>query len=235
MSVQVVIKQIQREAAANKGKAAVLAVVCLVALYFWVPLVSGWFSGGAVADTGNESLVVTPAAAAAPVPAKTPAAPVAAAAHDEHAWYDLAHWMASDPFMASATLPPGLQDPFRQPAPKAEEPDPDELAQATAPEPPARLDLEKLGMVLTSTMVGRQRAVIQISGKTLAMPIDANGRPARATTLRYTHDGTNYEFSVLAVHSGVVILQHESETYDLRMKQRPATGNDTIQFLWTKN
>lgn len=233
MSAQVVIKQIQREAAANKGKAAVLAVVCLVALYFWIPLVSGWFSGGA--GDSNESLVVTPNTAAAQAPVKISAASVATATHDKHAWYDVAHWMANDPLMTSATLPAGLQDPFRQPAPKVEEPDPDELAQAEASKTPTRLDLEKLGMVLSSTMVSRQRAVIQISGKSLAMPIDANGRPTRATTLRYTHGDTDYQFAVLAVHPGGVVLQHGSETYDLRMKQRPSAGNDNIQFLWTKH
>jgi hypothetical protein len=231
VSVQVVIKQIQREAAANKGKAAVLAAVCVVALYFWVPLVSGWFSGGAGDD--DELLVVTPNAAAAPALANIPASAVAPAVHGEHAWYDVAHWMASDPLMASATLPAGLQDPFRQPAPKVEEPDADEVAKT--PEPPARLDPEKMGMVLTSTMVGSHRAVIQISGKSLAMPIDANGRPTKTTTLWHTHGGTDYPFAVVAVQPGGVVLQHESETYNLRMKQPSSVGNGIVQFLSTKN
>ena len=61
MKLDKLVKQIGRDAAANPKKAALLGVMAVLALYFWAPLLVGWFSPSKRKTTpsGNLNLVLT--------------------------------------------------------------------------------------------------------------------------------------------------------------------------------
>jgi len=98
-------KRLKKEAAGHPVKAGVLGVLCLVAVWFWLPLVWKWTAGSktpATADTAKESespqvpgfsVMVAPVAAAN----KEPTVP-------DVSWKQLIQWMENDPRNKSAEL-----------------------------------------------------------------------------------------------------------------------------------
>src|SRR5688572_4841121 len=69
-------KRLQREVLGNPKKAFLLGLLCLVAAYFWAPLVAGWFKGDDVSAAAPTNVTPTPAATATAAPSLA-AAPVA--------------------------------------------------------------------------------------------------------------------------------------------------------------
>jgi hypothetical protein len=148
-------KRLRTELARNKGKSAVLGIVCVVALYFWLPLIWGLF----------RKKEASPAAAVEATPAVAPVTeglPEAAAFH----WREFLSWRDKDPRMMVVAMAAGTRNPFeRPPAELASDVSPAEL-QMAEPEPVERQrhPLE-LGLELRGTVVGRANAVADIAGK----------------------------------------------------------------------
>jgi len=145
---------IKQEMLRNKKKSAILGVMCLVAAYFWVPLIWGWIAPDDLEEDSLES--------AAPADFVVPAEPSVMAAAPETAppprrsratpWDELLRTIQEDPRMASAELGMLPRSPFaplksEEPSPPAAEASPP--SQATAVERPqlADLDLELTGIV----------------------------------------------------------------------------------------
>lgn len=173
------IKKLRREATANPKKAAILGVLLLVAIYFWMPLVSRWISHRK--DQAQSSLPPSSAPTSAPslasstisattTPPGSPllgvTAPEGTVTKPAPTWRELADAIERDPLMRPAA--PVMTErvrpnPFGRPQPieivkDTEEPEPNEsLANDAQP--------AELGLVLSSTVVGTARQTAVINGK----------------------------------------------------------------------
>ena len=100
MNLQQLGTQLKREAAANKGKAAVLGTITLTAVYFWLPLLADWFSS-------DDPVPVTPAIAVSASQTGTQQvtpATVKTADVKMPPWQDVVKWINDDPRMKPAEL-----------------------------------------------------------------------------------------------------------------------------------
>lgn len=202
------IKQLRREISANPKKALFLGLLILVALYFWAPLVCGWF-------TEDDSPATTAAAdaeaelpSAAPAQPKTP--PEQEAEGLRHPWQQLVHWMDNDPRTLPAILPPEQRDPFLSPKPQVAEEDTQDKPKTVPPETTP----EGLGMVLSSTIIGPRRRLARISGKTYKL--------GQSVTLE--KDGQQVTFKLVELHPRRVVLEREGKRFDLKIPSHHKSG-----------
>jgi hypothetical protein len=152
-------KQLVRDLKRSPAKAGALGLLCIVAIWFWAPLVSGWFNkGGTKSPTASEP--VAQAVPAMPLPAAT--SPPAAAASVP--WKQLVEWIEKDARMRSANLASLETPPFVTKAPDLI--DPGEVKQEEKqPSQTAEIDVAQLGLKLSSTMLGSRRRVAVINGR----------------------------------------------------------------------
>jgi hypothetical protein len=215
MSAAKVVKQLKREVAANKGKASVLGFVCLIAAYYWAPLLGGWFTGEDAKKTANKE---KSKAGAAADNSNEPNPNLTSPANPEHAWFDVARWINNDPMMASAKLTDEARNPFWQPKGVEDESDEtdDDLVDVE-PDAEPDIELDKLGLELKSTLVASARAVVQINDETIKIPIDAQGRPTEVTIIQIDWGTTEYKFVVMKVTPTSVILGRDGKAYKLEL------------------
>ena len=197
-------------------KAVVLGTLCLVALWFWIPLVLGWVKKDDVATKAAVSGAPTSGSAAVSAPGRLAATPADSgtkgkkAEGPKHPWHQLVQWMDNDP-RTSATNPVlGRRDPFltRQ----------NEAAKAAAETELGKRTLEAtpegLGMVLSGTIVGSHRRVAQINGKSYR----------QGETVRLAKDGQQIEFTLAAVHPRRVVLQRKGAQFELTLPVPAPSG-----------
>jgi hypothetical protein len=185
---------------------AILGLLCLVALWFWVPLVWGWISeedDPANPAAARASAVASSASAA--LPAAEPRATANKPQSPQHDWRDLVRWMEDDP-RTSATDPAlGRRDPFLVPRAEAARAETEDEATDEAQQALVEATPEALGMVLSGTIVGPRRRVAQI-----------NGKPYRqGETVRLLKDGRQIEFALVAVHPRQIVLRRNAEEFEL--------------------
>jgi hypothetical protein len=161
-------RRLRREAAANPKKAVILGVAALVAVYFWMPLVWKWIGKGdsiamaAPVQPSTTGMVVTELSVAAPTP--QPAAKQTAS--ERPSWQQLDRWMHDDQRTMTAPPLPNTRDPFQPP--KVEVVEATKAVERLKPRLTAST-LSASGLALTSTIIGPQRRVAQINGKTYAV------------------------------------------------------------------
>jgi len=217
-----IARQLRREAVANPKKAGFLGLLAVVALWFWAPLVAGWFADEDAAAVAKDKAPPKAAAALKPPAAIGEPAPAATQRPQEvqYSWQQLVQWMDNDP----RTLPPeaiaGQRDPFASvgPRPVVEkvETESDKIALADATP-------ETLGMVLSSTIVGPERRVAMI-----------NGRPyAEGKIVQLVKDGQPIEFKLAEVHLRSVLLEHNGERFELKAADPAHSGR--IELLGNAN
>jgi hypothetical protein len=201
MSLSRVQQQLIRDIKRSPAKAAVLALLCVVALYFWAPLVFGWF-GKEKPKTAKTSKTDAPLeivqtqtyASGAPAPVAQPTVP----------WQSLVEGVRNDPRMQSVTLAVLQTEPFG--LVQTQTPDPGETTQPTASKPKPQLDPAQLGLKLSSTMLGRRRVAV------------INGRP-------YV-EGSEVEAEgevvlvVARVTDRSVLLEHEGQRFELTIARQ---------------
>lgn len=229
MILERLIRQLGKEARRSPKKAALLGVLCLVAAWFWGPLLWHWVvpkqtleeasvtqggvASGVLAAPGAAGQVVpSPVVAAAPPgPASSAFAKAAAGAQPaaQPDWRKLAEWKRADRLAQPAELPPGVRDPFVSLVPS----EPEATLEAEAmpePEPAvaqAAADPASLGLVLTSTIVGPTRRAARINNKTY--------QPGQ--TIAVSKDGRLFEFVLAEVHPRHVVLTDQSARYELSL------------------
>ncbi len=153
-------------------------------------------------------MAATRASAAQPAP---PAA-VADAASKSPSWEKVVQWMRDDPRTMTATRLAQTRDPFE--CPKAE------AAKAKAPhkaEPhPPAVTPSAAGLVLTGTIIGPQRSIAQINGRTYALgqtiEVAKEKEPVRAT------------FKLTEVHPRRAVLQSGGEKFELTIPEPGKSG-----------
>src|SRR5687767_12645531 len=91
-------KRLSRELSRNKGKSAALCILCLVALYFWLPLFSKYFKKKKGVPTAAPTVETTSVASASAAAAlKSPAA--MAEEIPQFDWKEFLTWMSHEPRM----------------------------------------------------------------------------------------------------------------------------------------
>lgn len=217
MSLARLSRQLRRDLKANPKKAATLALLAAVAVWFWLPLVVG-------ENEENDSPT-----AAIPAPAATAATvPVAASSASHHRWQDLARSIEQDPRMrsvASSVHLLGGRNPFG-PSPKeidrlaleqklAEEKKKqaavEEQAKKTETAQPKPVTPEDAGLVLSSTISGGGLRMAMINGRGYA-----EGRVVEVNDLA---------FRLVTISSGSVILEREGKMFNLSIAANVGTND----------
>ena len=215
MSLQKLQKKALRELKASPQKAAMLALLGIVAAWFWAPLV--------LKSTAQATPAAPPPVAATPAVAVTPSpAPLAGAAAQRKVqmeWRDVAAAIDHDPRMTPATLT-GLakeRNPFAPPVDLAasdrasalNEDGKKKPGDDAEPEQPAA-GPDDLGLVLSSTLVGKSRRAALISGRTYEL----------GSKIRVEGEA----FRLLEVEPNRIVLERDGELYTLSIKRRKGGG-----------
>jgi hypothetical protein len=216
VSLGKIAKKLKREFKANPAKAALLGVATLVALYFWVPLVWGWIGQGktnmvtAASTTGltPTSQIAQPTSASTTSPGST-----TKNTSNRPSWMQIAHWMENDP--RTLTAPPMMtkRDPF-EPVANEVEPQVDQAEQAK--QNLAAITPKSAGLVLTSTIIGPQRRVARINGKTYAVGQTIEVSPELSSL--------GVAFKLIDVQARLAVLEIEGRQYDLEIPE-PSKSN----------
>ena len=155
MSLGKLAKKLRREATANPKKAAVLGILAVVSLYFWIPLVSGWMSN----EDSQPAATSQTAAAAKP---SSPASVVnPATKKNDLSWRLIDRWIDNDPRMMAATHISTLRDPFEIPKPEVAE----AAKEAETATVKTTISPDEAGLKLTGTLIGPRGRIAQINGK----------------------------------------------------------------------
>ncbi len=201
------VRQLRRELTANPKKAGILALVLVLALWMWAPLVLKWT--GAKKPPSSDAPV-----AGAPATAATTTDSAAAGSKKKTHWKQVSQWIESDPSMKASLPAEALRDPFEQTMPKPEATAVAEQPLAAAL-PPPELTPQKAGLKLHSTIVGTRGKTAFIDsrafreGQTITAP---NGRD---------------KFKLLEVRDRSVLLQNQSGVeYEVKMPRVEVAGVD---------
>jgi hypothetical protein len=208
-------KKLRREARANPKKAVFLGVAALVAVYFWMPLVWGWIGkSDPKMATPDVSAGATSTVAAAPPAGESAAKP---SVPERPNWQQIIRWMHDDP--RTMTAPPLMttRDPFEPPKIEVAETKPVE-----PPKPkPSAIAPTAAGLVLTSTIIGPQRRVAQINGKTYAV-----GQTVEALKQK---EAVGAAFRLVEVQSRRAVLEADGQRFELSIPEPGKSGK--IEFL----
>lgn len=180
MSAAKLSKQLQRELKANPQKAGMLGLLCVVAAYFWGPLVFKADETKKTTPTGAPTAAAT-TIATSPAAAATPAAPVG---KERLEWRTLSKRLQTDPLMQSVAGKPAQEvtrNPFDVPVKKEDPTEKDDLLALLEeaneagllddPQPVAPTQLmtstalNAYPLFLTSTLVGPRARTAIINGK----------------------------------------------------------------------
>jgi hypothetical protein len=222
-------RKLRREVTASPKKAAVLGLLVLVALYFWGPLVWSWIARSesharpAQAAAASEDARSVPSG---PVPSPKLARDRNATTHKNkpppgHPWDELARWIEADPRMKPAGELSGSRDPFHAVAQEvAKRRKSEELKAAEAA---AAMTPEKLGLALSSTLIGPQRRLALISGRAYEQ-----GR-----TVQGAKDGRQFAFTLSEVHPRRIVLTREGIRYELTIP--PPASSGRLELYGSRN
>ncbi len=214
--------RLKREIKANPKKAVILGVVTLVAVYFWVPLVLGWANKNKsrVAATPVVTANASTAPVASPIPNGSTGGNETSAAV-RPSWAQVAQWKQNDPRTKTADPLATDRDPF-SPV-KTETISPEEVAAKAASAKPAVLSPAQAGLVLTSTVVGPERRVAQINGKSYSV----------GQTIQVIKDSKSLgiSFTLVDVQPRSVVLESDGRQFDLAIPQ--PGQSDKIELMGT--
>ena len=213
-------KAARKELTRNPKKTILLGVMCLVALYFWAPLLFGRGEDAPDEVAASEDESLPQPVTASPLAGTTaPAAPT-------FTWQQLTTWREQDKFAKPASLPPGLRDPFLMAgsAPMGDGVAPGEGSQM---QPFAAVATpEALGLQLGGTVVGRRTRAATINGKTYSQGAAV---AVRQSDGEEGSDGSGQsaapvQFTLREVHPSYVVLERDGSVYSLTLK-RPEAGD----------
>lgn len=224
MKLEKLEKALRAELKRSPLKSAILGGMCLVAIYFWVPLIWKWLPGG---ESVEEPLPAAPTASATRDTA-TPET-VASVPEVQANWKELNAWMRDDPQTASAQYPPQLRDPFVlhgwQPNAPAEDEGEQSLA-VVAAEPPADVTPQQLGLTLGSTIVGPRLKVAMINGKSYREHAEIVVQPE--TEESDSQRVSPVVFKVAEVQPYRVVLERNEKQYALTIEKAAAGDEDLV-------
>jgi hypothetical protein len=204
--------RLAKELRRSPKKTAVLALMAVVALWFWAPLAWKWIAPQASDAAPTAALSPTTDGAVAAVTTESaPSAP----AQPSFGWRELSDMLQQDPLLSSATTHDKLADPFAKPVAVEEQTNvegetselPDSPIAQAIPTP------EQLGLILASTITGGRRAVATINGKSCRV----------GDVIVVPGNGLDHEFMVIAIAAGAVTLSAGDQTHVLTTKRPDST------------
>ncbi len=217
-------KKLRREMTAHPAKAAVLGILFVVALWFWMPLLWGWFS-----PRSDGVATVEPPPAMPQLPGFSAAAAPAEASHaiaTEYPWQQVVQWMEQDPRTqpvgspladrgpATTFLADWLpwsrhervgRDPFHPSQPEvavaAETRDPVEQPA------PAPVSPQDAGATVSAVVAGPDGGAAIINGRAYR----------KGEQVLFEKDGRSYAFHLAEIRPGEVVLAHDAMRYVLAL------------------
>jgi len=236
VSLNKLTKKLKRDAQRSPKKAAALGLLCVVALWFWAPLVWGWI---APEDSASETTAAT-----APGPNPGPTSGVAAGfnptapkidnpSHQSTVpWQTILEHIDRDPRKKparlrsdlngpasallqqlipwSSTAVAAVRDPFERPKPPETSKPVEDDDEAEQPKPIVRSDPTpaELEAKVTSTIgTGDGRGVAIINGRVYR----------RGDEVQLSDDRGNYAFKLTAVHGWGAVLTRNEKEYPLEI------------------
>ncbi len=229
MKLGKISRKLRREVGAHPVKAAVLGILCLVALWFWAPLLQGWLTPRRPGSTASQAVQPgtpqrpggSPTALAVPAPdsdSKTAVYP----------WRQIVQWMEQDPRTRPVAPAPetgqpaagladdqwlgkpldaGFRDPFFRSEP-AEKEQAKEAAAEPPPAPPA-VRPQDLGASVSGIISGPDGGAAVINERTYL--------EGEEVLLR--KDGMAYAFHVAEIRPGTVVLTRDGARYELDIQK----------------
>lgn len=197
-----------------------LGLVTVLALYFWAPLLRGWFA------SDQAGVQATTEAAPATVAAGVQPAAVAPVASEKPAvrlpsWQQVVEWRQKDPRTMIAPVLTQTRDPFESPKGDA----PEMTAEETLKAKPPVITPKAAGLVLTSTIIGAQRRVVQINGNSYSV--------GQTIEVAKDKDSARMKYKLIEVHPRRAVLEADGERFELTIPE--PERSDKIQFLGAVN
>jgi len=206
-------RQLKRDLTRNPKKAGVLALLLIVAVYFWAPLLIGWASDEtpvAAQDAGSVAAAATPAGdALEPTsPEAVPSWDVLASHMAEDRMASAAEWVAERrvPF-----LPSGYQLALAQ----------QEQAEHQQPTTP-----EELGWKLTGVLISRRSRLAQINGVSIALGDVVS--PTRLSETPSDDMPAEPAFELVYIGGDFVVLQQGTNQYRLEWDRPKLAHGDQV-------
>lgn len=199
------VKKLQKDLKKSPGKAAVLALLLVVALWFWAPLLTNLFANGNAkpATSASTSNVANDSASTG---TPTPTQPL-------YTWKQIADAIDADSRM-KPTEPMALaRDPFHRIEKEQPQEEPGEVV-ALPPEIPD-VSPGDAGLVLNSTILGTRRQVARINGKSY--------RKGERIVAAMGDQPLEYEVVQIGPRSVALVLGDRE--YELKMQKSTAAAN----------
>lgn len=212
-------KKLKKEAANSPGKAAVLGLVCLVAIYFWAPLLYRWTvkpNEVAIAPSADASKAQSVAVSTAPPASAMPGPNGSRAAQPLVDWHTTLQRIEADPDMKPAAFEREVE-PFAGPAVEAKSQAAE--AEITATPVAEKVTPGSLGITLVGTLVGPERRAARIGGKTVLV----------GQTIEVIKGADRYQFTLTDVQRDRVVLMREGERFELNV--RPSVPAGRIEWM----
>jgi hypothetical protein len=243
-------KRIKRELVKSPAKGAVLGLVCLIALWYWAPILKDFLTGEPETPPDIRVVKAEEIDGTASRETTTEGKNAEKSPATVCNWRTLVRWLDEDPMAESAMLPKDHRDPFRRAETKMaedliremqEEAEEGSTNLAAQPQSPVVKEPEfsDLNLVLGGTIVGKHFQSANINGKTYWLRDNAskNRGDQRIRVQIGTNSATEEEgngqtitLELVEVHSDHVVLDLQGEKHRLELdRPRLAIGNQIVR------
>ena len=227
------VKKIKKEVMRSPQKSGVLALITVVAIYFWVPLLIKWTSGSKPPVPEGEAVAASELPGLPMGPEELiPEVPVVEESNFD--WQNLIRWTTTSKWMNPSVISEDARDPFQLSKEQKE------LLEAARAEETARLAAEEaarmelaadeeeqaiqetvltpadFSLTLASTIVGGNVKAAMINGKVYRLYDE----------VKCVHEDQQVKFLVEEIEHSHVNLTREGETYKLRIVRKLATEGE---------
>lgn len=200
-----------------------LGLLALVALWFWAPLVCGWFGGEeSASQQTTESPVADIGQAAWPRVESPPATTTKKDEQPTPPWDKLVEWIEQDARTVAADCLGKKRDPFQPVKKEQVAKKDDEEKPETKPQQPIDTP-ESLGLVLASTIVGPARRTALVNGKVYPQGGD----------IKLDKDGREIVFKLAEVYPTRIVLAREGKRFEVKLMHR--VSSDAIELTKSRN
>ena len=211
MSQNQLLRRLKREATRNPKKVGALGLLLVVALWFWAPLVRGWFHKDEIppSPVGSPTAVASTPAWPPGVTDRQALAPAAGPAVATCSWDQVAQWMEKDPLTTAARTLPGRRDPFRASQDIVAVEAAREQQQKKHPHEASAVTAAELGLKLTGIIAGPKQSVALINGRTYR----------QGTQIACQKGGNRYSLRLVEVRRKGVVLEYRGTRLQLAISE----------------
>lgn len=187
MSIDGLSAKLKAELGRNKAKSAVLIGMCLIAAYFWVPLLGKWLGIG---SNSEAEVAVAETADSLEVPTQVVPAKEQTVTEELMDWKTAVSRLREEPLMTSINSFSLTRSPFANLSiPDVSQELEDEGEEHEDTEPPIEVVVEtkpptfdELGLLLNGTMVGSRARMATVNGKSYQEGDEITVAPASGTS-----------------------------------------------------